>query len=75
MSIIINEPWDYQLIKDADEYFLSVVCGSSGLYEVEFKLTQEEANEYEKNGKAGIEKMVSIVRNNPEKYMDSKFVK
>ncbi len=72
MRIIINEPWNYQLIKNNYEYFLSIMCGSVGLYEVEIKLTREEISEYEQNGKTSIEKLVSSIRENPEKYRSRK---
>ena len=38
MKIIINESWNYQLIKDAEQYKLSVLCGTVALYEIEYVL-------------------------------------
>ena len=35
MEIIINERWNYQLIKNEEKYILSVMCGTVGLYEIE----------------------------------------
>ena len=69
MSVLINEQWNYQLLKKDNDYFLSVICGTAGLFEVEFKLTKDEVSDYEKNGKECVDKLVSFVRSDPEKYM------
>lgn len=46
MEIIINERWNYQLIKNNDKYVLSVMCGTVGLYEIEVELSDEQIKEY-----------------------------
>lgn len=71
MEIIINERWNYQLIKNNDTYKLSVMCGTVGLYEIEIELTNEQINEYKNKGKEFIEDLVKLIRSNPNDYLDN----
>ena len=67
MKIIINESWNYQLIKDAEQYRLSVLCGTVALYEIEYVLNDNEITLFEKNGKSFIDSLVKEIRENPKK--------
>lgn len=67
MKIIINESWNYQLIKDAEQYKLSVLCGTVALYEIEYVLNDNEITLFEKNGKSFIDSLVKEIRENPKK--------
>ena len=67
MKIIINESWNYQLIKDAEQYKLSVLCGTVALYEIEYILNDNQIILFEKNGKSFIDSLVKEIRKNPQK--------
>lgn len=67
MKIIINESWNYQLIKDAEQYKLSVMCGTVALYEIEYVLNDNQIKLFEKNGKLFIDSLVKEIRENPKK--------
>lgn len=69
MEIIINERWNYQLIKNEEKYILSVMCGTVGLYEIEIELTSNQIKEFNEQGKEYIEKLVGIIRLNPSDYI------
>lgn len=62
MEILINESWNYQLVKNQDKYVLSVMCGSVALYEVEKELTDAQIKEYNEKGKAYIDELVGMIR-------------
>ncbi len=66
MKIIINESWNYQLIKDAEQYKLSVLCGTVALYEIEYVLNDNQIILFEKNGKTFIDSLVKEIRENPK---------
>lgn len=67
MKIIINESWNYQLIKDAEQYKLSVLCGTVALYEIEYILNDNQITLFKKNGKSFIDSLVKEIRENPKK--------
>ena len=69
MEIIINERWNYQLIKNNDKYVLSVMCGTVGLYEIEVELSDKQIKEYTQKGKEYIEVLVGKIRSNPSNYI------
>ncbi|MCQ2230169.1 MAG: hypothetical protein MJZ13_10565 [Bacteroidales bacterium] len=66
MKIIINESWNYQLIKDAEQYKLSVLCGTVALYEIEYILNDNQITLFKKNGKSFIDSLVKEIRENPQ---------
>ncbi len=49
------------LLQDGAALFLSVVCGTVAMYEVEFALTAEEAEGYARGGNAYLEKLAERV--------------
>ncbi len=50
------------LYQDQEQYFISVVCGSVGIFEVSIKLLPEEVESYLKEGKEFIERFAKDVR-------------
>lgn len=50
MKIIAEAHWSWQLFQDGAEYYLSVVCGSVGLYTRDILLTPSEAAQYNQAG-------------------------
>lgn len=68
MKPISQEAWSWTLYKDADSLILSVLCGSVGLYSVEFPLTPEEAARFDSDGKVFIAALAEAVRMSPDLY-------
>ena len=58
---------NYQLIKDAEQYKLSVMCGTVALYEIKYVLNDNQIKLFEKNGKLFIDSLVKEIRENPKK--------
>jgi len=53
MKILINEKWNYQLVKGADKYSLTVVCKTVRIYEKKMILKKNEIQLYIDTGKNG----------------------
>lgn len=53
MKILINEKWNYQLLKDADKYSLTVVCRIVRIYKKKIILKKNEIQLYIDTGKNG----------------------
>jgi len=45
MRVLGEEPWAWMLFEDETSKYLSVVCGSVGIYEICFTLSELEAAE------------------------------
>ncbi len=72
MNEIIKKQWNYRLFKNSsDEYVLSVLCGTIGLYEVEVKLSPQQIQDYEDKGEKVIDELAQEIRNNPANYTNS----
>ena len=65
---ILDKPWNYTLISESNKYFLSVLCGTVGMFEVKIELTEEEEKSYVKKGAEYIDKLADQIRNNPGEY-------
>jgi hypothetical protein len=58
------------LYKTTKGYDLSVLCGRSAVYSVEFPLNEEETRYYEAQGTSYIDSLASQVQSNPKEYRD-----
>ena len=67
MKILINEKWNYQLVKGADKYSLTVVCKTVRIYEKKMILKKNEIQLYIDTGKKWIDKKVKIFENRNKK--------
>jgi hypothetical protein len=70
MTEILKKPFSYTLIKKDNEYILNVVCGSVGLFEVEYKLSELDIDNYLNQGKDFIEDLAHKVRFEPDKFVN-----
>ncbi len=68
MKKIFEKPWSYSLYEEGEELYLSVLCGSVGLYEIKIKLNKGEKEEYYKNGEEFIKNLSSEIRKNPNSF-------
>ena len=62
MNIILRKPWEFTLKSDGVRYVLEVVCGTVGVYIVEYELTKSEIASYKKEGEKYIESLVIEVQ-------------
>ena len=67
MKILINEKWNYQLLKDADKYSLTVVCRTVRIYKKKIILKKNEIQLYIDTGKKWIDKKLKIFENRNKK--------
>ncbi len=65
MKVIEEAPWSWMLLAEGAEMFLSVVCGSAALYEIEFALSPEEIEGYAREGKVYLERLADRVMATP----------
>jgi hypothetical protein len=70
MNIIEKKSWNFTLTELKDGYLFSVVCGSVGIYEIEFILNQVEKDKYLKFGIDYLEELAEYVRKEPNKYLE-----
>lgn len=65
MKVVEEAPWSWILLAEGGEYFLSVVCGTAALYDMEFALDAEEIAGYRREGKAFLERLAEHVIGSP----------
>jgi len=58
------------LYQKEERYFLSVVCGGVGIFEVVIQFSRDESVLYKRNGKIFVDSFASNVRSNPSKYQE-----
>ena len=68
-KIIFDRTWDFMLMQDeAGNYFFEVVCGTVGIYTIEFKLNKQEIDQWEKEGEIFLQHLSYKVRDNHDVY-------
>jgi hypothetical protein len=68
MNEISRSRWSWILYQDNDEYILSVVCGTVGIFETVVKLSATEVNSYSEKGDEFIEDLAVKIRFKPKDY-------
>lgn len=68
MKVVEEAPWSWMLLQDGAELFLSVLCGTVAIYEIEFALSPEESEGYAREGKAFLEGLAGRVIGMPGEY-------
>lgn len=67
-----EKTWDWQLIREADgSLFLSVVCGTVGVYELEVPFDAGKVAAYEARGPAWIQELADEVRFRPHLALET----
>lgn len=67
---IARSEYFWILYKTDVGYHLSVLCGRSAIYSLEFELNEEEIRCYEAQGHSYIEHLASQVQSNPKRYSE-----
>ena len=68
MQVLSKENWSWTLYKNESAYYLSVICGSVGIYSIEIELSKEEILEFENVGIEYIKSLASMVRFNHKPF-------
>jgi hypothetical protein len=69
MREIAREAWAWRLLEShSQELWLSVVCGTVGLYEINLQLSFEERNRYMESGIAAIAALAADICSRPSSY-------
>jgi hypothetical protein len=68
MKVVEEAPWSWMLLAEGDALFLSVVCGSVALSEIEFALNADETAGYARAGKAYLEQLAEHVIGTPGEF-------
>jgi len=68
MKVVEEAPWSWMLLAEGAELFLSVVCGTVALYEIEFALNADEIAGYAREGKAYLERLAGHVMGTPGEF-------
>lgn len=68
VKVVEEAPWSWMLLADGPAMFLSVLCGTVAVYEIEFALTQAEIEGYAREGKAFLEKLAGRVIGVPGEF-------
>lgn len=71
MKDLIKKDWNYRFYENNGEYYLSVLCGTVGLFDVLVKLTENQIQLYKKDGELFLDKFAQEIRDSPSQYMDS----
>jgi len=58
------------LFQDNKDYFLSVVCGSVGIFTRDIKFTQLDIDKYIETGQSFVDELSKKIRTNPSEYED-----
>ena len=62
MKVVAEEPWAWMLFSSEDAaLYLTVMCGTVGLYSVDFRLGDSEAAEFSDAGRSAIEALARDV--------------
>ncbi len=65
MEVVSEETWSWMLFHNSDSYYLSVVCGSVGIFTRDIELTKSEIVKFESEGLSYVKSLASQISQNP----------
>jgi hypothetical protein len=68
MKVIAEEAWSWMLLNQGEDFLLSVVCGSVGLFERHIQLNEEEKILYRLRSTGYIANLAEEIRRHPESF-------
>lgn len=68
MQVLAEETWDWMLLREDARYFLSVVCGSVGIYERNLELDPQEVEQYQRQGNSFLKELARQVAYQPQNF-------
>ncbi|TAG92671.1 MAG: hypothetical protein EAZ20_02350 [Bacteroidetes bacterium] len=72
MKEILKKDWEYVLYQNEESYFISVVCGTTAIYDVFFELSAQETKLFLEKGEDYIKTLANQVCGNSEEYIKRK---
>lgn len=69
MKVLAEESWSWMLFEHDGAWFLSVLCGTVGLYSVDFQLSEAEVARIDACGNAAVAELAREVAGQPEVYL------
>lgn len=70
MEVVAQENWSWMLYHAPNSYYLSVVCGSVGIYTRDIELTKEEILEFKEKGIPYINSLALKIRKTPHLFKE-----
>lgn len=68
MEVIAEKSWNWMLFADGERLLLSVVCGSVGIYEMDFELTEDEVAAYRRLEHPYLDQLAEAARSRPAAF-------
>lgn len=69
MDVLADSPWDFTLYReDGDVLVLSVVCGTVGVFELDFELGPAERARWQAEGVDALVPLAEAIRNDPHSW-------
>lgn len=68
MEVVAEARWSWMLLRDGESLYLSVLCGSVGLYTRDLALTPVEAAAYRSEGLVAVTRLARCVMDDPGAY-------
>jgi hypothetical protein len=69
MRVVAQSEWSWTLLENQEGFFLRVLCGSVGLFSIEFRLNAQEAAMLAERPEEGVAELAMRVRDDPGAYM------
>lgn len=69
MKVLAEESWSWMLFEHDGAWFLSVLCGTVGLYTVDFQLSEAEVARIDAGGNAAVAELAREVAGQPSNYL------
>jgi len=70
VPIIDSEHWGHEFFVSDGRYYLCVVCGTVGVFDVTVELTAQEFAEYERDGVKVIRALADQIRFRPNDFQE-----
>lgn len=68
---LFSEPWDFDLVEEDDgRLFLTVVCGTAGIFEVAIELNDAEMATFHEFGRESVIELRNRIVNDPTAFGD-----
>lgn len=68
MDVRAEETWSWMLLAEGEALYLSVVCGTVGIFEIAVRLEAGESGSYAAEGRAFLETLAAAIRFRPSAF-------
>ncbi|MDN3609811.1 hypothetical protein ACODM8_15130 [Vibrio ostreicida] len=74
MVVLDEEYMSWLLFQSREDYLLSVVCGTVGVFMLEIELSHAEISQYKASGKSYINELANSIRFRPDSFTERQIV-